>query len=556
VIEFAHPWAAALLGLALPIVAMYLYKLHRDRRPIASALLVRILRDDRPASRRARRSLRYRLSLALTLLALAAAVIALLGPRGAAGRGQRIVIVVDRSASMGTRDSGGLRLASAATLVQHVVERADAEDEVALLAAGGDGGVVVPPTRSHADVIAAASLMATQGARGDNRDDALVFRIADGLCRDRERTSLIVISDGAGLVLPPVQCKLSVLPVGRDAENVGITALSARALDGLGLYDVHVAVASTATTERHVDVALSAGGEVLEAVALAVPPKGDAERTLRITVDKPGAPGGRRGDLPPQLVAQLPGGDALPLDDRAELALADAGPVSVLLVTARPHSLVSEALQLHPRVKLTLVDPDHVPAAAFDLIVLEDAPKRALPASPHVVALGVSAGADAPVQPADAVSVRAVVRWDYDAPWFRYVDLHDLIIAKARLVTGGQSVVDTEAGALVAKATWGNRELVVTGFAIDETDLVLRAAFPNLVANLIDWATPVTASTVKPVGVLASAESHVTPRPLAGTSASAAATGSRWPRIVQLLAVLAIALLLAEQLLGLRRRKP
>ena len=541
---FAHPWAGALVGLALPIVAMYLYKLHRDRRPIASALLVRILRDDRPASRRAQRSLRYRLSLALTLLALAAAVIALLGPRGAAGRGQRVVIVVDRSASMGTRDSGGLRLASAAALVQQITERADAEDEVALLAAGGDGGVVVPPTRSHADVIAAASLMATQGARGDNRDDALVFRIADGLCRDRERTSLIVISDGAGLVLPPVQCKLSVLPVGRDAENVGITALSARALDGLGLYDVHVAVASTATTERHVDVALSAGGEVLEAVALAVPPKGDAERTLRITVDRPGA-----------LVAQLPGGDALPLDDRAELALADAGPVSVLLVTARPHSLVSEAMQLHPRVKLTLVDPDHVPGGSFDLIVLEDAPKRPLPASPHVVALGVSAGADAPVQPADAVSVRAVVRWDYDAPWFRYVDLHDLIIAKARLVSGGQSVVDTEAGALVAKATWGNRELVVTGFAIDETDLVLRAAFPNLVANLIDWATPVTASTVKPVGVLASAESHVTPRPLAGTSASASAAGSRWPRIVQLLAVLAIALLLAEQLLGLRRRK-
>jgi len=124
-------------------------------------------------------------------------------------------------------------------------------------------------------------------------------------------------------------------------------------------------------------------------------------------------------------------------------------------------------------------------------------------------------------------------------------------------VRGGESVVDTEAGALVAKAAWGDRELVVTGFAIDETDLVLRAAFPNLVANLVDWATPAGAAPKGPTsGVLASAESHVTPRPIAGTAATAAATtGSRWPRIAQILAVLAIALLLGEQALALLRRR-
>jgi len=545
---FAHPWAAALAALALPIVVAYLYKLHRDRRTIASALLVRMLRDDRPASRRARRTLRYRLSLLLVLLALLAAVIALLGPRAAGVRGRRLVIVVDRSASMGTRDGDGQRLAAAASKIQQLVERADPEDEIALLAAGGEPGVVVAPTRSHGDVLAAAAAVATRGAFGDNRDDALVFRIADALCRDRARTTLVVISDGAGAILPPVQCTVQALPVGRDAENVGIAALSARALDGLGLYDVHVAVASTASAERHVDVTLTSHGELLEAVALAVPPRGDAERTVRVSIDKPSS-----------LVAQISGGDALALDDRAEVPLADAGPVSVLLVTARPNSLVSEALRLHPRVKLALVAPDAVPAGGrFDLIVLEDAPKAALPAGRHVVALGVSANPAAPIQPSDAVSVRAVVRWDYDAPWFRYVDLHDLIISKARLVRGGESVVDTEAGALVAKAAWGDRELVVTGFAIDETDLVLRAAFPNLVANLVDWATPAGAAPKGPTsGVLASAESHVTPRPIAGTAATAAAatTGSRWPRIAQILAVLAIALLLGEQALALLRRR-
>ena len=146
-----------------------------------------------------------------------------------------------------------------------------------------------------------------------------------------------------------------------------------------------------------------------------------------------------------------------------------------------------------------------------------------------------------------APTPRGVVRWDYEAPWFRFVDLREIYIASARHVVGGRSIVDSASGALAATARWEDRELVVIGFGDAQSDLTLRAAFPNLIANLVDWAGPAAEAKV-PVGVLSAAESHVDPTPLPGV---AFATPGRWSDtgwLLRLAVVLAIALLLAEQL--------
>ncbi|HTR53622.1 MAG TPA: VWA domain-containing protein [Kofleriaceae bacterium] len=533
---FAHPWALALAALCAPVVLAYLHKLHRERRTIASVILSRALRDERPASRRSRARLRHKLSLALVLAALAAALIALVGPRASSGRARRIVVVMDRSASMGTSD----RLARAVDAVRDVADRAGDGDEVALIAAGGDPEVVTAPTRAHGDVVAAAEAVAQRGAEGDNRFDELAFHLADGLCRDSELGSIVVVSDGAGLAVPPTRCAVRGVSVGKPAENFGITGLSVRPLDSLGMYDVHVAVSSSATTDKKVEVTLTADGELVDVIALDVPLGGDAERTVRVTID--------RGKT---LVASLPGGDANPLDDRAEVELTEGGPVSVLLVTTRKASLVGEALKLHHRVELEVAAPDKLPAHAFDLIVLEDAPVGALPPGKHVVAFAVSPGNDAPIQLASDAAERKITRWDFDAPWFRYVDLKDVIVTKAKLVAGGKPIVDGSAGPLAASARWGDRELFVTGFQLDATDLALRASFPNLVANLVEWAGPAQASPAR--GVLASSETHVDPKPLPGGTAESASPWSDASWLARLVVLLAIALLVVEQALYLRK---
>jgi len=538
---FSHPWALPLAALAAPVVLAYLHRLHRTKRAMSSAILFRAIKDARPASHRARSKLRHRLSLALMLIALLAALFALVGPHGSSQHGARVIVVLDRSASMATREGGGTidRLAEAAEAAKGVVERTGDDDEVALVTAGGSPAIEVAPTRHHADVLAAIDAVVRRGAGGDNRDDAMAFSLADGLCRDDQRTSIVIASDG-GVTVTPTKCRVQALPVGHAAANAGIAGLSARSIDGLGTYDVHLAVA--ATKPQKLDVTLTADGAIVDVIAFDIPASGQAERTVRETID--------RGHL---LVATIQGGDSLALDDRAEAPLASDGPVSVLLVTSKPQSLTAEALRVHPRVALDVAKPGALPSAAHDLIVVEDAPGAALPPATHVVALGVPI-AGSPLSLGDKATSKGIVRWDYDAPYFRYVDLRDLIITNANVVTGGHAIADSASGPMIAMAPWGNRELVETGFSVDDTDLTLRAAFPNLMANFVDWSAP-DSKTEPPRGVLSVAETQNAPRALPGTAVS---TPSRWsdaPWLARLAVIVALLLLVLEQALAVRRKE-
>lgn len=536
---FAHPWAFALAALGVPLVLAYLHRKHRQRVDVASTILLRALKDERPASARARARLRHRLSLILIAVALLLGVLALVGPQASSGHAGRLIVVLDRSASMATKDGSSTRLARAIDEVAALAHRANGDDEVALLQLGTDPGVVVAPTRDHDEVAAKARLVT---AAGGNRDDSTTFSLADGLCRDPDHAKIVVVSDGTGLSMPTTKCLVETIAVGSPAQNLGISGLSVHAVDGLGLYDVHLALASTFPEARHVDVELSSEGQVVDVVTLDVPANGDAESTVRVTIGQGTS-----------IAAQLPGGDALALDDRAEVPLSGMGPVSVLLVTKRKNSLVGEALKLHPRVTFEQAMPAALPATPHDLIIVEDDAKQQLPPSPHVVALGASPGDDAPISLGDAATERAVVRWDFDSPWFRYVDLKDLILQSSRLVAGGKDVVDSSSGALVASAPWGNRELVVTGFSLDETDLTLRAAFPNLIANLVDWAAPRVAMAGASQGVLDAAESHLAPKQLANPMTTEPARWRDTAWLARMAILLALVLILLEQIVYARR---
>lgn len=544
--SFTNPWAFALLAVAAPVVYAYLFRRSNQKLPVASTILLRVIRDEQPAAQRARAKLRHRISLAMILAALLLVLIALVGPRPGHG-GHRYVVVLDTSASMAARNGDDdNRLTRAADSIASLASRLGNEDELGLVVTGAETGVRVPPTRTHADVVAQARALVAHGASGSNHDDMLAFRLADGLCRDAKRTTVLVLSDGAGLAAPPTKCPVAHVAIGVAAENVGISALAARSIDGMGAYDVHVAVASTAKDERDVEVSLTAGESVIDVVALHVPAGGDAEETVRITVE-------RGTSLTAAIGGEGAGKDALSLDDRATVALPDDAPVSVLLVTNKPRSLLGEVLRLHPRVRLAIAAPNQIPTAPVHLIVLENDPAGPLPPSARVVGFG-AAPAGAPITLGAAATDRGVVRWDYEAPWFRYVDLREIFIASAKHVVGGRPIIDSASGPLAATARWDDRELVVIGFGGTQTDLTLRAAFPNLVANLVEWAAP-TVQTAPPTGVLSAAESHVDPAPLPG---AAFATPGRWSDtrwLLRLAIVAAIALLLSEQLWMWRARR-
>ena len=184
------------------------------------------------------------------LIALLAATVALVGPRAAwRSKSARTVIVLDRSASMGARDRGRCGSTRAADGEVELVDRTGDGEEIALVARRRRGGDRGGADANHGDIVDAVRGHREAGATGDNRNDALAFRLADGLCRiasARRRDR----SDGGGLAAPHIECRVQSLPIGKDAGNLGITGLSSHALDGLGGYDIHIAIGSTHTTEQ------------------------------------------------------------------------------------------------------------------------------------------------------------------------------------------------------------------------------------------------------------------------------------------------------------------
>src|SRR5262245_13915204 len=129
-IQFATPlkgfeWAV-LAGVPVAIIALYFLKLRRRPVQVPSTLLWRRSLEDLHVNSLFQR-LRRNLLLFLQLLAIFLAMLALAGPRimGSATRGQRLILAIDNSASMGATDVAPSRLGRAKAEARKVVEAMD-----------------------------------------------------------------------------------------------------------------------------------------------------------------------------------------------------------------------------------------------------------------------------------------------------------------------------------------------------------------------------------------------------------------------------------------------
>src|SRR5689334_21987893 len=117
-VQFSTPlggaaWAV-LLGIPVGIIALYFLKLRRRPVQVPSTLLWKRSLEDLHVNSLFQR-LRRNLLLFLQLLVVFLAMLALLAPRvrGLAGAGQRFVLTIDNSASMGAADVSPTRLTRA-----------------------------------------------------------------------------------------------------------------------------------------------------------------------------------------------------------------------------------------------------------------------------------------------------------------------------------------------------------------------------------------------------------------------------------------------------------
>ena len=372
-IAFAHPWfLLGLAGLAVPVV------LHLMNREIAVPLRFPSIRFIRVARlpQAGRRRLRDLLLLALRLLLLAAAILALAGPRwrtpGAAGTGNgpvpEVILVVDLSASM----QGWHGIENLQRLAAEQLQRWS-QSPVGLVTCSRRLGVVLPPSRDHGPVRQALTQLTPEPFRGEP-----LAGLREALSRftGAAPRRLVILSDfqqtdwqNPNLRLAAAGADVELVDVNPRREgNSGLVGVRTAWLAS-GSLRVSATVRNFGSAEVRQNVRLKAGTQVT-AREITVPPQENRDVTMVI---KP--PESVQGEL-------LLDDDAYPGDNHYFFWLGRPAPVTLLAVTAlETEPVKKQELFFLQRALETTIETsaiqfrlENVETEFFSLLNLEETP--------------------------------------------------------------------------------------------------------------------------------------------------------------------------------------
>lgn len=453
---FAAPAFLALLATLPLVVWWHVRRLRHRPRPVAALFLW----DEALRDAAQRRRWRPTWSLILQLLAVAAAALALAQPSVRWGGPPDLVLAIDAGARMRAVDPEGERLGRAIEAGWALARDAGA---VAVVRVGAEPQLVLPFTRDRAALRGALdALQAGDAAVDVERGLALARSVADG-------ARVAWLSDLPG----PERAGVTRVGVAGTGRNVGIVAFD------LGLQQAFVAVVSDHPRPVSVGVVIERlDGAMLARTDVLVPAGGQASATFPLDVQ----------DVVRARLELGPLVDALALDD-----VAYAGRRPLRVVMDRDEPSLRRALAAVPGVEVQVTGSAAFVAA--DLRVLTGAAPDGLRAGDYLLLPA----------PADDPQARRVVEWDRAHPLLRFVDLRETVVGLGPAATGAAGRAPWSATAAAAEAdgwtvlartgdprpvfAWRQRDGVrafAMGMHPSQSDLVFRAAFPTLIANVLD----------------------------------------------------------------------
>lgn len=476
--SFLNPSALWLSLLAVPLIALYALRVRPPRVEVATTMFWGTSHEQKPL-RGVGNHLRDVVSLVLQLLLLALLTTALAEPQfyGQDSATRQVVIVLDNSASMNATDVEPNRFEAARGEALRLVNRLGAEEEVAIITAGGAPRLVCRPTRLRSRVrraiaeIQASQLPAQVGA-------ALLF--ATEIPSDGHRQVVVITDKPVEEVgQQEVFDGLSVIQVGGPTDNMAITQFQARRSfnDPLG-YQVLVAVQNFSRQPARCRLVLTLNGAMVDVVPLELSPG----RTWKRVLAESAAEGG-------QLLARIEHEDALALDNSAWSMLPDRTIRRVFL--AGPGNLfLKRVLEAQPQVELHVVDAIPKELAPDDVLVLHQQPFDVLPLGRVLVIEPVNSTPD---WNSGALLDAPYVADQGDSLLLQHVDLGDVAFAGSReieLHTDAEILAHNPSGdPLLFTVRRNEGNALVMNLALEQGDLPLRTAFPVLIANALTWLT-------------------------------------------------------------------
>ena len=373
----------ALLGLViLPlIVLLHLLRYRREPLTISSLRLWRGLDQKRRGV--SPRKLRISLMLLMQLLIAAALVFGLAQPVFSflMSRPQQTIFLLDNTTSMAAEDAAGSHFEAARETIRQRLQTMSENDSFAIIGlnhypqvlAAGNGEDTLPGLQMLDSL--------QPGATGTNLSAALT--LANGLIHAEQRNQIVVLSDNAYTfeaddlphVLAPVDWQMfgSATPL----ANQALVNVSARKLtDGRQKLFARIVNYSNEPVQR--TVRLVVDGQNSGETAVQLGPRADTARVWTLA------------NTAQTATVEIVEADGLPLDNRADLLLANTTDYQLLLLAADTQieaeaaedetkdNVLARALEAQPGVELTvgdLADLGGYDFTSFDLIVLDGVPE-------------------------------------------------------------------------------------------------------------------------------------------------------------------------------------
>tara|TARA_Y100000589_G_scaffold321204_1_gene352224 strand:+ start:1325 stop:3304 length:1980 start_codon:yes stop_codon:yes gene_type:complete len=489
------PWSGFLLAAAtVPLLLLlYFLKLRRSTQVVSSTMLWLTSTEDLRANAPFQR-LRRNILLLLQLIALLMLVLAVMQPRieGAGGGGGRTILLIDRSASMQTRDvDGETRFDAAIEAAASEIDRLHAGG----LFGGGDGETMIITFAEQAEIVQpfTASRQRLRNALREIRPSHGRSRIEDALNLARvyslnptpdvvdrptaDPAALVLISDGRiqdldGLVLRGES--LVFQRVGGDAvDNCAVSTVAAdRPYDRPAFIEVFAGLSNWNEQPVVADVQLSVDGLARRVEEIELPAASRDSVTGRLQA-------GRRNltftpfrqDRDAIIEVALLRDDQLATDDTARMVVPPPRSLRVGLVSPNRRLVrrIMEGLSLQRLDVMTLADYEGIVTEGrgrdWDVLVFDAVAPTAMPDTPSVF-LGRTPPTDR-VRAYGESEGQVVLEGRGDHPLLRYVDVDPIFVARGRQVQGSDDaeiVLEGSAGPLVLTFVERGREHVFVTF--------------------------------------------------------------------------------------------
>jgi len=478
--------AAFLFAAALPVVVLfYLLKRKRVVKLVSSTMLWQKFLSETQASAPFQK-LRKNWLLILQLIMLALVVLALTRPYFAAKMkpAQLRVVVLDASASMQATDESPSRFEQARAEALKWVDSLAGNDQMVILQAGANTEVKQSATSEKA-----ALRRALQSCVCSDGPTRLLpaLRMAESLVRDQKGAEVHLFSDGAVPDLSEFENKALPLiyhRVGKDSNNVGVTALDVRANpEDARQRAVYVSVGNYSSNSVHTQLELLLDNRLVGTRAINIDAGQTSAQVFLAAQSRDGI-----------FTVRLTSKDELAADDQASIVSLLPKPVKVLLVT-RGNRLLERMLRSVANVQLSTANDLTDPAAGFDIVVLDSVAPTVWPVG-NVMAIHVLNTNW--VQDVTTLDNPPIVDWKSSHPLLRYAPFDNVAVAEsyaAKTPPWAVSLVDSPKAPLMLAGDLGRQRIIWIGFDVLESNWPLRVSFAIFFVNAVDWLNPANAQS-------------------------------------------------------------